>query len=65
MSVLFKACTRCSGDLQRGEDMYGPYDKCVQCGHMVEALGELALAITPPAAKAAKKTKRTQKVDAA
>ena len=65
MLVLLKACPRCSGDLQRGEDMYGHYDKCIQCGHMVEALGEVAFDITPAAVTTTKKVKRAVKTHAA
>jgi hypothetical protein len=65
MEVLFRACPRCSGDLQRSEDLYGHYDKCLQCGHRVEALGELAFAITPAAEKTTKRAKKTSKADAA
>ena len=27
-----KACKRCEGDLFAGDDEYGPYVKCAQCG---------------------------------
>ena len=35
MTVQFKACTRCQGDLQRAGDIYGEYTLCLQCGHTV------------------------------
>ena len=34
--ILFKACPRCSGDLNVESDMYGPYVECFQCGHMAD-----------------------------
>ena len=32
---LFKACTRCSGDMQETSDMYGRFRACLNCGHYV------------------------------
>jgi len=34
--ILFKACPRCGGDLHVSGDIYGPYNQCVQCGHVVD-----------------------------
>lgn len=28
-----KSCPRCRGDLYEGQDMYGRYMACLQCGH--------------------------------
>ena len=41
--ILFKACSRCKGDLLVGSDMYGSYARCLQCGHSVDYDSELAL----------------------
>ena len=30
-----KACPRCRGDLNTREDIYGEYQECLQCGHMI------------------------------
>lgn len=35
-SILFKACTKCSGDLCHHEDRYGAYWQCLQCANLVE-----------------------------
>jgi hypothetical protein len=34
--MMFKACTRCSGDVREASDMYGRYMQCVQCGHLTD-----------------------------
>ena len=34
--VSFKSCPRCSGDVVTKMDMYGRYDECLQCGHVVD-----------------------------
>ncbi len=36
MKMLFRACTRCGGDLRESSDLYGCYNQCVQCGHTVD-----------------------------
>ena len=33
--LKLKSCTHCEGDMHRNRDVYGPYDECLQCGHMV------------------------------
>ena len=33
--LYLKACQRCKGDMHSNRDMYGPYQECLQCGHMV------------------------------
>jgi hypothetical protein len=34
--IWFKSCPRCmTGDLVLSEDMYGKYQQCFQCGHVV------------------------------
>ena len=35
--IYFKSCPRCQGDLYIGEDMYGRYRECLQCGYQTEA----------------------------
>ena len=34
--MMLKACTRCGGDLQETQDIYGAYRQCLQCGHTVD-----------------------------
>ena len=34
--MLLKACTRCGGDLQETQDMYGAYHACLQCGNVID-----------------------------
>ena len=36
----FRACTKCSGDMYRGEDVYGSYIACIQCGTYLTAAQE-------------------------
>lgn len=31
-----KACHKCQGDMYLGRDLYGIYQQCLQCGHIVE-----------------------------
>jgi hypothetical protein len=34
--IWFKACPRCKvGDLALSEDIYGKYQQCFQCGHVI------------------------------
>ncbi len=35
-AILFKACSRCKGDLHHGQDIYGRYLTCLQCGYVVD-----------------------------
>lgn len=30
--IWFKGCPRCTGDLYRDKDQYGPFVTCAQCG---------------------------------
>ena len=52
--MLFKACTRCSGDVRETSDMYGRYMQCVQCGHLTDLPNERLVAegVKPEVAKA-------------
>ena len=40
MTLLFKACPRCQGDMHETSDMYGRYNHCIQCGHIVDLPSE-------------------------
>ena len=31
---IFRACSRCRGDIYLDRDIYGDYKKCMQCGLM-------------------------------
>ncbi len=46
-----KRCTRCHGDLFAGEDRFGRYIACAQCGHELTRAEEQALLApaSPPA----------------
>ena len=46
MTILFKACPRCSGEVHVNSDMYGWYLECLQCGYMAEYSDELVAALT-------------------
>ncbi len=34
--IKFKLCPRCKGDLLLGEDLYGEYLTCIQCGYLMD-----------------------------
>ena len=34
MTIFFKACPRCSGDMHINRDIYGDYKECLNCGNM-------------------------------
>ena len=52
--IWFKACPRCKvGDLVLAEDIYGKYQQCFQCGHLVYPRNDVAVA--PPPQKRARK----------
>ena len=34
MVIKFKVCPRCRGDLYLGEDVFGKYLSCLQCGYL-------------------------------
>ena len=36
MMLRFKACPKCRGDMSPGEDQYGKYLSCFQCGLLLE-----------------------------
>ncbi len=36
MMLKFKACPKCRGDMSPGEDQYGKYLSCLQCGLLLE-----------------------------
>jgi ssDNA-binding Zn-finger/Zn-ribbon topoisomerase 1 len=38
--IKFKGCPKCGGDLQLGEDMYGKFVNCLQCGYLKDVLPE-------------------------
>lgn len=32
--IKFKGCPKCRGDLYLGEDIFGKYMSCLQCGYL-------------------------------
>lgn len=36
MTMEFKSCPRCKGDVHYDEDLYGKYKECFQCGYLVD-----------------------------
>ena len=38
-----KSCPRCAGDLYDARDLFGGYLACLQCGHYLSELEELAV----------------------
>jgi len=32
----FKACPKCHGDVYQEKDLYGTFNKCLQCGRIVD-----------------------------
>ncbi len=34
--LYFKACLKCGGDMYLDWDAYGAFQKCLQCGRMVD-----------------------------
>lgn len=34
--LKLRACPRCSGDILPGTDVYGDYQKCLQCGYLAD-----------------------------
>ena len=65
MAMLLKACERCRGDMQVGSDVYGSYNKCVQCGHLVESQTDLAFVHVDAPVPAVAKAKKIIGIDAA
>ena len=41
--VWSKRCSRCSGDLYMGADLYGTYIRCLQCGYILSDMEQIAL----------------------
>ncbi len=41
-----KSCPRCDGDLYDARDLFGGYLACLQCGHYLNELEELAVGYT-------------------
>lgn len=41
-----RACPRCHGDLCTGDDVYGPYITCLQCGYCVTDEQRFRLLVT-------------------
>lgn len=41
-----RACPRCHGDLCAGNDVYGPYVTCLQCGYCLADAQRLRLLTT-------------------
>ena len=35
-TIQLKSCTRCGGDMHLTGDHYGPFRRCLQCGHQVD-----------------------------
>ena len=35
-NIYLKHCPRCAGDLSTGNDHYGRYIHCLQCGYMAD-----------------------------
>ena len=52
--LKFKACTRCGGDMHKVEDIYGAFDQCFQCGHVVDLPSKTLLSYSQPTARKAK-----------
>lgn len=46
-----KACPRCHGDLIDGQDMYGSYIDCLQCGGYLTTAEEVAMKNPKPLAE--------------
>ena len=42
MMLKLKACPKCRGDMSPGEDQYGKYLSCLQCGLLLEIPRESA-----------------------
>ncbi len=34
--MRLKGCPRCQGDVLYGQDIYGRFRQCLQCGHLVD-----------------------------
>lgn len=36
MTLYFKSCPKCHGDQYIGEDIYGAFLQCIQCGMLID-----------------------------
>ena len=34
--LYFKACLKCGGDMYQDRDAYGAFQKCLQCGRIID-----------------------------
>ena len=48
MMLRLKACPKCRGDMSPGEDKYGKYLSCLQCGLLLEIPAEATIKKGPP-----------------
>jgi DNA-directed RNA polymerase subunit M/transcription elongation factor TFIIS len=39
-AIKFKSCPKCRGDLYLGEDLFGHYLSCLQCGYLKDFSAE-------------------------
>ena len=60
--LLFKACSRCHGDMQINRDFYGDYKECLQCGMMVDIERDGGLIATVTESRASESTRDKRKV---
>lgn len=62
ITIYFKACPRCQGDMHLVNDLFGKYLECLQCGHEGDLKEEARTApniwaVPTPATKAKAKVK--------
>jgi len=43
--IKFKGCPKCRGDLYLGEDLFGHYLSCLQCGYLKDVTTEEEAAV--------------------
>ena len=62
MTLFFKACPRCQGDMHMNRDIYGDYKECLACGMMedIEKESMFAKATAGANKKLAKVAKRSK-----
>ena len=62
--ILFKACTKCRGDVQVSGDFYGDFKQCLQCGLIVdiERVDDMLAEIVRNRTAAAERTAEAKKV---
>ena len=46
--IKFKGCPKCGGDLQLGDDRYGMFLNCLQCGYLKVLVAEALKAKEQP-----------------